>query len=101
MTALAVRIFHAVPAASAGRLECELAAARLALAERHRAAFLAAGAADVGIVAVAAERPGGLVVAGSGAMPLATRADLRLFVEAASAGGRVAVANNRYSADAV
>ena len=79
------------------------------------AAFRAAGAHDVALVAgrpddtpfgrrlrelVAAERPGGLVVVGSGALPLATGADLRAFVAVASGPGRVAMTNNRYSADA-
>jgi hypothetical protein len=34
-------------------------------------------------------------------VPLATVADLRLFVDAAAAGPRVALANNRYSADVI
>jgi hypothetical protein len=116
MTGVAVRIFHPEPAASAGPLERELSAARLLLAGRHVAAFGRAGAQDVEIVAgapedtpfgarlralVAAERPDGLVLLGSGALPVATVGDLRLFVETASAGRRVALANNRYSADAV
>jgi hypothetical protein len=116
MTGVAVRIFHPEPTASAGPLERDLAAARLSLARRHVAAFAGAGAGDVAIVAggrddtpfgarlralVAAQRPEGLVVLGSGALPLATVADLRLFVEAASSGRRTALANNRYSADAV
>jgi hypothetical protein len=116
MTGVAVRIFHPEPGAAAGPLERDLAAARLSLARRHVAAFARAGAEDVAIVAggpddtpfgarlralVAAERPEGLVVLGSGALALATVADLRLFVEAASSGQRVALANNRYSADAV
>jgi hypothetical protein len=50
---------------------------------------------------VAAERPGGIVVLGSGGLALAGDADLRLFVDTASGGGRVALANNRYSADAI
>jgi hypothetical protein len=45
--------------------------------------------------------PGGLVVLGSGSIPLATAADLRRFVEAAAGSGGHALANNRYSADVV
>jgi hypothetical protein len=114
MTRVAVRIFHADPGDGAGRLELLLAGARRALAERHAATFRAVGATDVAVVIgrpddtpfgrrlrelLAAERPAGLVVLGSGALPLATRADLDAFVSVAGAPGRVALANNRYSAD--
>jgi hypothetical protein len=44
---------------------------------------------------------GGLVVLGSGSIPLATDADLRRFVEVAAGPGGQALANNRYSADVV
>ena len=47
------------------------------------------------------ERSGGLVVLGSGAIPLATTADRRAFVTIAADDARVALANNRYSADVV
>jgi hypothetical protein len=50
---------------------------------------------------VAAERPGGAVVLGSGAIPLATSADRRRFVDVAGGNGRRALANNRFSADVV
>jgi hypothetical protein len=49
----------------------------------------------------AAAESGGLIVLGSGSIPLATRADLRRFVEAAAGPGGHALANNRYSADVV
>jgi hypothetical protein len=92
--------------------------ARAALAERHRMAFLAAGARDARTVhgppdsqpfgarlrSLAARlAPGdGLVVLGSGAVPLATRRDVGRFVAAAAAGhGGPALANNRFSADIV
>jgi hypothetical protein len=116
MSAVAVRIFHPEPRPGAGPLERGLAEARLELARRHEAAFRRVGAVDVEIVSgrpdgrtfgarlravVAAERPEGIVVLGSGGLALATDADLRLFVEAASGGNRVALANNRYSADAI
>jgi hypothetical protein len=45
--------------------------------------------------------PGGLIVLGSGSIPLATAADLRRFVEVAAGPGGHALANNRYSADVV
>ena len=44
---------------------------------------------------------GGLVVLGSGAIPLATAADLRAFVLSAGSDECRALANNRYSADVV
>jgi len=93
-----------------------LADERRANAERQAAGFSAAGAADVQVVAgspndtpfgarlraLAADAgAGGLVVLGSGAIPLATSADRRAFVEAAATDEPRALANNRYSADAV
>jgi hypothetical protein len=116
MSAVAVRIFHPEPGPAAGPLERALADARLALAERHVAAFRRVGGRDVEIVSggphdtpfgtrlrtlVGAERPVGLVVLGSGGLALANDADLRLFVDVASGGARVALANNRFSADAI
>lgn len=117
MRPVAVRIFHPAPDANAGPLTRRLAAARAALAERHRVGFLAAGADDVRIVSGPADdtpfgrrlrdlihedRPsGGLVILGSGAIPLATLRDRRAFVAAAGADDRLALANNRYSADVV
>src|SRR5207247_10221032 len=50
---------------------------------------------------VAAGRPGGIVALGSGGLALARDPDLRPFVETAAQGRRVALANNRYSADAI
>jgi hypothetical protein len=44
---------------------------------------------------------GGLIVLGSGSIPLARAADLRRFVEVAAGPGGYALANNRYSADVV
>jgi hypothetical protein len=115
MTDVAVLILHPEAAARAGELERWVAAARASIAERHRVGFLSAGASDVTVSTgppdgvafgerlrsfVASRRPGGLVVLGSGAIPLATRADRQAFVSAAgSAKGRVALVNNRYSAD--
>lgn len=115
MTDVAVFILHPEPAPRAGELERWVAAARAALAERHRVGFLAAGATDVKVSAgprdgvpfgerlrsfVARRRPSGLVVLGSGAIPLATSADRRAFVAAAgSPNGPIALVNNRFSAD--
>ncbi len=111
-----MRILHREPDPAAGELECLLAAARRATAERLLAAFAVAGAADVRIVAgspddtpfgarlrglVRAERPGGIVVLGSGALALARPSDVRSFVAAAAGGTRRALANNRFSADAI
>lgn len=116
MTRIIVRIFHREPAADAGPLERSLAGTRLALAHRHLDGFRAAGADLVEVTAgqpddtpfgarvravVAAERPGGLIVLGSGAIPLASQADRRRFVDAARDGEPVALANSRYSADVV
>jgi len=119
MSPVAVRILHAEAGPEAGPLERALVAARAELAERHRRGFSAAGAADVRLVAgppdgisfgerlrgLAAEAlgagAGGLIVLGSGALPLATAADRRAFVTAAGSLVPAALANNVYSADVV
>lgn len=116
MTDVAVRILHAEPPASAGPLVAATAGARRAVAERHVAGFLAAGASSARIVAGPADdRPfgvrlrevvdaigaGGLVILGSGAVPLATAADRRAFIAAAGGDRPRALTNNRYSADIV
>lgn len=113
---VAVRILHPEPGPLAGPLERWVGAARAGLAERHRRALLAAGADDVAIrggppddtpfgarlrAIVRADRPEGLVILGSGAIPLATRRDYRDLAVAAGSDERVAVANNRFSADVV
>ena len=116
MPPVAVRILHPQPASDAGPLARWLAEARLAIAERHVAGFRAAGSDDVEIVAgppdersfgerirglVPDGAPRGLIVLGSGAIPLATAADRRAFVATAAGDDRAALANNRYSADIV
>ncbi len=116
MPPVAVRILHPEPGSSAGPIERWVAAARASVAERHRVGFEAAGADDVRIVTgppddtpfgtrlralVRADRPVGLVVLGSGAVPLATAGDRAEFVAVAASGDRRALANNRYSADVV
>ena len=113
---VSVRIFHPEPGPGAGPLERWVATARAALAERHRIGFSEAGATDVGIVGgppddtpfgarlralVRAECPAGLVILGSGAMPMATARDYRDLVATAGDERQVALANNRYSADVV
>ncbi len=107
---------HPEAGAGAGPLGRWLADERARIARRHVDGFLAAGATDVAIVTgppdatsfgerlrtlVRAERPAGLVVLGSGAIPLATARDLHDLVATAGSEARVALANNRYSADVV
>jgi hypothetical protein len=117
MTDVAVLILHPEPPPRAGELERWVAAARAANGERHRRGFLAAGAASVSVAAgppdglafgarlrafVVEQRVGGLVVLGSGAIPLANAADRRAFVATAASGnGKVALANNLFSADVI
>jgi hypothetical protein len=116
MTEVAVLILHPEAPPRSGEIERWVAAARATLAERHRLGFLAAGASDVSLVTgppageafgarvrafLARRRPGGLVVLGSGAIPLATARDRRDLVLAAAAGTPSALANNRFSADVV
>lgn len=116
MRPVSVRIMHQEPGPEAGPLAGWVLARRAALAERHCAAFMAAGATDVAMIAsppdhrtfgeriralIRREHPAGLVVLGSGSIPLATAADRDAFVQAAGDQRRVALANNRYSADVV
>jgi hypothetical protein len=116
MRPVSVRIMHPEPGPHAGPIADWVADRRVAVAERQRIAFHAAGAADVAVVrgppddvpfgarlrALArAERPAGLVILGSGAIPLATAADRTAFVAAAGDERWFALANNRYSADIV
>ena len=116
MPPVSVRIMHPEPPPDAGPLERWVAETRAALALRHRERFGAAGAVDVGVVSgppdalsfgarlralVRADRPAGLVVLGSGSIPLANAHDLRDLVAVAGSEDRLALANNRYSADVV
>jgi len=113
---VAVRILHPAPAAAAGPLERALAAARLANAERLVRTFRSAGAGDVGIdtgaragsfgarlraLVKGLPPDGGVVVLGSGAIPLATSRDAADFVEVARSGEGRALANSLYSADVI
>ena len=115
MQPVAVRILHPVARADAGPLEGWLAEARARNAGRLVGLFAEAGAADVELIAERRDRlsfgarlralaaglpPGtGLVVLGSGAIPLATRRDAAAFVAVARSGEARALANNCYSAD--
>ena len=116
MPPVTVLILAPAPAPDAGPLERVLDAARDALAEHHRLGFLEAGAADAVIRReppddtpfgarlrrLARElRPAGLVVLGAGSLPLAMPADRRAFVQAAAGMRPTALANHRYSADAI
>ena len=116
MTDAHVVILHANPGADAGPLTKAVGAARAALAERHRERFTRAGATNVRIhagppddVAFGARLRaiarglgrGGLVALGSGAVPLLRAADASRFLAVAARDERVALANNRYSADIV
>ena len=117
MQPVAVRILHPRPGPTAGALERWLATAREANADRLAGLFRRAGAADVRIQSGAADRvsfgqrlrriaaeldgPSGLVVLGSGAVPLASKADVAPFVRVAASGDPQALANSMYSADIV
>ena len=107
---------HPGPGPDPGPLERWLGEVRGAGARRHAAGFAAVGASDVEIVSappdatpfgarlrdiVSSSSTGGLVVLGSGAVPLATAPDREAFMAAAGADDRRALANNRYSADVV
>jgi hypothetical protein len=119
---VAVRILHPAPTPAAGLLERALTAARGANAERLVARFRAAGADDVrietgppdrlafgarlralvdGLPRTGLPRTAGLVVLGSGSIPLAGRRDVSELVEVAASGERRALANSFYSADVV
>jgi hypothetical protein len=116
LTHVSVVILHPEPGRDAGPLVRAVADARAGLAERHRAGFLAAGASRARVLAGPPDDTtfgarlrgllddagsGGLVVLGSGAVPLLTAADRRSFIAAAAADRPGALANNRYSADIV
>jgi hypothetical protein len=113
MQPVAVRILHR-PAPDPLPLEGWLATARRSNAEELAHGFADAGATDVEILDAHDPRPfgarlrslaaglparTGLVVLGSGAIPLARDRDLTAFLRVAGSGKRRALANNRYSAD--
>jgi len=108
-------IFHPAPAAGAGLLTAALASVRRSNADRQAAGFERAGARSRVVEgadgdgtfgrrvreALGRSRPDGVVLLGSGSIPLATATDRRAFVATAAGPPGHALANNRYSADAV
>jgi len=105
-------ILHALPGSGGGPLEAAFAATRSANAARQARGFEAAGA-TVRIIETrpdgasfgarlrrlaALDAGDGIVVLGSGSVPLATLSDRRAFVAAAAGAGHV-LSNNRYSSD--
>jgi hypothetical protein len=118
VTHVAAIIFHPRPVPDAGPLAEAFESIRRRNGERQVAGFRRAGA-DVAVLdegegdgagttfgrrvreAVEREAPNGLIVLGSGSIPLATAADRRAFVATAAGPAGRALANNRYSADIV
>jgi hypothetical protein len=112
---VAAVILHPGAGPDAGPLATAFAAIRRANAERQAAGFGRAGAtAEIADDLTPAETFGwrvrsiasattadGLVLLGSGSIPLARSLDRRAFVAVASGPGGHALANNRYSADVV
>jgi hypothetical protein len=112
-----VAILHPELATETGPLEQAVTAARDTLAQRHAAGFRAAGAGEVRILRGPPDgvpfgrrvrallddiAPGdGLVLLGSGAVPLLTAADRRRIVGYAAGGRPRALTNNAYSADLI
>ena len=115
MPRVAAVILHPRAEPDAGPLTRAFAAVRRRNADRHAAGFEALGATTRVLddlhggttfgerirELVAALRPDGLILMGSGSIPLATQRDRRAFVDAARGRARRALANNRYSADVI
>jgi hypothetical protein len=114
MRPVTVLIFHPQPGPMAGPLEQRLAAARDRLARLHEIGFQRAGATTVRRVTGAPDRlpfgarlddalqrvpEGGVILLGSGSMPLAGLVDRRVFVACAGGNGPMAITNNRFSSD--
>jgi hypothetical protein len=108
----AVRILHLEPDEDTGELSRLVARARELAAGDLARRFASAGADDIRIVASRADglnfgrrlrdlipAQGGLVILGSGSIPLATDDDLRRLVASAASGDAIALTNNRYSSD--
>ena len=108
-------ILHAFPGGAPGALEQAFEATRAANARQQAAGFESAGA-TARIVEVAPggapfgarlrrlaalDEDAGIIILGSGSIPLALPADWETFVAAAARPGGAVIANNRYSADAV
>jgi hypothetical protein len=115
VTRVAAIIFHPRLAPGAGPLSEAFDSIRRRNGQRQAAGFRRAGA-EIAIVddtggersfgqrvrdAVDREAPDGLVLLGSGSIPLATAADRRAFVATAAGPAGRALTNNRYSADIV
>jgi CTP:molybdopterin cytidylyltransferase MocA len=124
-----VRILHPPLPRDAGPLRGWLARARAANAAGLAAGFTAAGAGDARLVsdeapetrqadeagrpagrafgdrlrAIAAALPddAGLVILGSGSIPLASQRDLAALVGVAASGAPIALTNNRHSSDVI
>jgi hypothetical protein len=108
-----VVVLHQPAAADAPPLTALLAIGREALIEHQRRLFLRAGVDRVLVVtdradsvgdrlaSLAAELPArrGVVVMGSGAVPLLRRTDAEALVHVARGGGYRVLTNNRYSSD--
>jgi CTP:molybdopterin cytidylyltransferase MocA len=106
-------ILHAVPEAGAGPLESAFVAGRAANAVRHARGFEAAGAMSRTVETrpggapfgtrlrrlAALDAGAGIIILGSGSIPLATPADRAQLVRAAAAGAGPVLTNNRYSGD--
>ena len=120
MQRAAVRILHPASSPAGGPLERALSDARRANADRLVDLFRSAGADHIEIVTGPPEAgsfgarlrglvgglpsgagAAGLIVLGSGSIPLAARRDAADFAAVAGSGERRALTNNRYSADVV
>ncbi len=122
MARVVVLILHVRAEPGAGPLTTAFGAIRRRNAERQAAGFRAVGggAAEVGVEVIVDDNPldggsfggrlreaatalgvDGVVVLGSGSIPLATAADRREFVAVAAGPAGRALANNAYSADVV
>ena len=117
MQPVAVRILHPSTPDATGPLERALASARAANAERLETLFRSVDADDVRIeegrpearsfgerlraLASALPAGSGLVVLGSGSVPLLGRRGATELVATAASGQPRALANNRYSADVI
>jgi hypothetical protein len=112
---VAAIIFHPRPVAGAGPLSDAFESIRRGNGERQVAGFRGAGA-EIALLdetgpgssfgqrlreAVERDAPDGIIVLGSGSIPIATAADRRAFVATAAGPAGHALANNRYSADVV
>ncbi|MEO8274005.1 MAG: hypothetical protein ABI620_08055 [Chloroflexota bacterium] len=115
MQPVAVRILHPEPDEHAGELTRLVATARSIVAAELALRFTAAGADDVRVITgppdgrsfgerlrdltSAFGQSSGLIVLGSGSIPLASAADIASLVEVARSGRARALTNNRYSSD--